>query len=142
MIARNIAWIVARQNEDGGWGENHLSYNDPVKYNGRGVSTPSQTAWGLLALIEVYDIYDVKSSIEKGIEYLLRNFWETNEGFWFDRTVVGSGHRGLIYLQYPAYANSFPLIVLGRYRELLNKTDFNNFDSRVDLAQRIDLILK
>jgi len=51
-----------------------------------------------MGLIAVHDHYDVKENIERGIEYLLNNFWETNEGFWFDKTVVGSGHRGMVYL--------------------------------------------
>ncbi len=37
------------QNEDGGWGEDARSYDDP-HWIGRGPSTASQTAWALLAL--------------------------------------------------------------------------------------------
>lgn len=33
-----------------------------------------------MGLIAVHEHYDVKENIERGIEYLLNNFWETNEG--------------------------------------------------------------
>ena len=38
------------QNDDGGWGEDLRSYDDPSQA-GRGASTASQTAWALLALL-------------------------------------------------------------------------------------------
>lgn len=36
-----IYYLVSKQNEDGGFGECVLSYNDPVKWNGVGKSTVS-----------------------------------------------------------------------------------------------------
>ena len=42
-------WLERHQNEDGGWGEDPRSYDDP-SWIGRGPSTASQTAWALLAL--------------------------------------------------------------------------------------------
>ena len=48
-IRRAVAWLQAHQNEDGGWGEDPRSYDDPA-WIGRGDSTASQTAWALLAL--------------------------------------------------------------------------------------------
>src|SRR5262245_32638192 len=44
-----VAWLLSRQNEDGGWGETLASY-DEAELAGRGESIPSQTAWALLAL--------------------------------------------------------------------------------------------
>src|SRR5438874_1184148 len=48
-IRRAVAWLERIQNEDGGWGEDPRSYDDP-QWIGRGPSTASQTAWALLAL--------------------------------------------------------------------------------------------
>ena len=48
-IRRAVAWLESVQNKDGGWGEDPRSYDDP-RWVGRGESTPSQTAWALLAL--------------------------------------------------------------------------------------------
>lgn len=36
-----------------------MSYNNPEKYNGRGASTPTVTAWALFALIDIAEYYDV-----------------------------------------------------------------------------------
>ncbi len=48
-VRRAVAWLERHQNEDGGWGEDPRSYDDP-SWIGRGPSTASQTAWALLAL--------------------------------------------------------------------------------------------
>lgn len=40
-IARSIEWLLSKQNEDGGYGETTLSYNDEYTYNGVGKSTVS-----------------------------------------------------------------------------------------------------
>ena len=46
-------------------------------------------------------------------DYILNNFHD-NEGRFFDRSVVGTGHRGVLNLQYPVYAYTFPLVALSR----------------------------
>src|SRR5205807_6232486 len=48
VMCRATAWLDSVQNEDGGFGEDIRSYEDEA-WRGRGVSTPSQTAWALLA---------------------------------------------------------------------------------------------
>ena len=58
----------------------------------------------------------------KAAEYLIKNFKENNLKF-FDRSVVGTGHRGVLNLQYPVYAYSFPLVALARLKAyILNKS--------------------
>ncbi len=47
---RGVAWLRSVQNDDGGFGESIASYYD-AKRMGQGVSTPSQTAWGLIGLL-------------------------------------------------------------------------------------------
>ena len=49
-----VAWFVAHQNDDGGFGEDCRSYNHAeagAAWRGRGLSTASQTAWALIALV-------------------------------------------------------------------------------------------
>ncbi len=48
QIQQAAEWIRMVQNADGGWGESCGSYDDPDT-RGIGTSTPSQTAWALLA---------------------------------------------------------------------------------------------
>ncbi len=115
-IARAVEWLVTRQNLDGGFGESTLSYSD-VKWAGKGVSTPSQTAWALLGLIDVADTYEyVKPAMERAVDYLVREF--ERRGSWVDDSSVGTGHRKILYMQYPAYSHTFPLIALARYLKL------------------------
>src|SRR5258706_7879847 len=49
MIDRGSSWLLGHQNDDGGWGESCYSYEDS-SFAGVGQSTPSQTAWAVLAL--------------------------------------------------------------------------------------------
>ena len=96
-IGQSITWLVSKQNEDGGFGETVVSYIDPATYSGVGKSTVSQTAWALLALIEVANIYEVNDAISSAVDYLLSEFVILGQRF-FDTSVVGTGHRGLLYL--------------------------------------------
>lgn len=85
------------------------------------------TAWGLFGLLEVAHLpipnvnsylSQIQSSIARAVQYLLNNFKENN-GQFFDRSVVGTGHRGVLNLQYPVYAYSFPLVALSRAQKLI-----------------------
>ena len=53
---RAVAWLVAIQNEDGGWGEDLASYKLDYKGYEKSPSTASQTAWALLALMAAGDV--------------------------------------------------------------------------------------
>ena len=76
-IRRAVNWVESKQNPDGGWGESCLSYAN-VSQSGHGESTPSQTAWALLALMMggVTDSF----SLARGIHYLIRN--QRKDGSW------------------------------------------------------------
>ena len=56
--------------------------------------------------------------MRQAAKYLIDNFRQ-NEGRFWDRSVVGTGHRGLLNLQYPVYAYSFPLVALSRLRQYI-----------------------
>ncbi len=113
-IKKACDWLESIQNPDGGWGESTRSYNEE-KWIGRGVSTPTQTAWALMALIEC-DRAD-SDSVRAGVRYLIDQF--SVAGKWVDTCVVGTGHPGVIYLEYPSYPHTFPLIALGKYLKTL-----------------------
>ncbi len=115
-IQKATEWLKFIQNPDGGWGESTKSYLDK-KWEGKGISTPSQTAWALMALIECgqADTPEVKV----GIRYLINEF--NKKGQWEDQYVVGTGHPGLIYVEYPSYPHTFPLIALGKYLKTFAK---------------------
>ncbi len=52
----------------------------------------------------------------RAAQFLISNFKQNGNRFW-DRSVVGTGHRGILNLQYSVYALSFPLVALSRLRD-------------------------
>ena len=56
----------------------------------------------------------VKESILNGVQFLIKCY--NDEIIWEDVSSVGTGHRGILYMQYPVYAKVFPLIALSRFK--------------------------
>lgn len=135
-VGKAVGWVESCQNEDGGWGESCASYADPA-LRGRGKSTPSQTAWALLALIAAGRA--VTPATARGAEYLVRTqepdgSWEEpeytatgfpgyGEGTRRFRTVEGHPEQLLpselpsgFMIKYHSYRLCWPLLALGRYR--------------------------
>lgn len=67
-VQQSVEWVRAVQNGDGGWGETCGTYDDPAQ-RGVGPSTPSQTAWALLALLAGGDTRS--DSVAKGVRWLV-----------------------------------------------------------------------
>ena len=135
-------WIVAHQNQDGGWGEGCQSYMDE-SLRGIGESTPSQTAWALMALLAM-DSDDYNDAIEKGINWLIAC---QSEGTWDEPQYTGTGFPGYgvgqrsnlekirhklgqglelsrgFMINYNYYRHYFPLMAFGRAREHFEKRD-------------------
>jgi squalene-hopene/tetraprenyl-beta-curcumene cyclase len=108
-IRRATRWLEQRQNADGGWGEDLRSYVDE-KWSGRGESTPSQTAWALLALLAVNPDSE---AVDRGISWLLDA--QSADGGWDEELYTGTGFPGDFYINYEMYRIVFPLSALGRY---------------------------
>jgi squalene-hopene/tetraprenyl-beta-curcumene cyclase len=109
-VRKAVRWLKANQNLDGGWGEGCESYDDP-NLKCCGASTPSQTAWALLALIAAGEI--AGKEVSKGIEYLLET--QRSDGTWEEKSFTGTGFPKYFYLRYHNYRNCFPLMALGRF---------------------------
>ncbi len=112
-IQRGMRWLLDVQNADGGWGETCETYVDP-SLKGQGPSTPSQTAWAILGLMNGGAVQH--DAVEKGISYLLEN--QQPNGSWKEEEFTGTGFPRVFYLRYTYYCNYFPLMALGRYRTL------------------------
>ena len=110
-VERAAQWLMAHQNGDGGWGETLESYTDP-SLAGCGASTPSQTAWALLALLAAGR--STGPGVEQGVEYLLRT--QLADGSWEDPLWNGTGFPRVFFLKYHLYPKYFPLWALGVYR--------------------------
>jgi len=112
MVRRAVAWVERRQNGDGGWGERCDSYADPG-LAGVGPSTPSQTAWALLALFAGGRVDG--PTAERGLAYLLAT--QKPDGGWNDPLWNGTGFPRVFYLKYHLYAHYFPLWALSVWRQ-------------------------
>ena len=134
-VRRAVEWLLAHQNDDGGWGECCGSYVDE-SLRGVGPSTASQTAWALLALISAGEAGSAAS--RRGVEYLLHI--QQPDGSWDEPYFTGTGfpgyrigqppkgqpkpgeaeYQGLdmpagFMINYHLYRNYWPLLALGRF---------------------------
>ena len=112
-----VRWLVNHQNEDGGWGEVIESYVDE-RLAGRGLSTASQTAWALLALLAALPESgdEARKAVAKGIHFLVET--QEEDGQWEEPYFTATGFPGDFMIKYHLYRNYWPLMALGRYRSL------------------------
>jgi squalene-hopene/tetraprenyl-beta-curcumene cyclase len=115
-IRRAAQWLKSKQNPDGGWGESCLSDKDPAM-RGRGTSTPSQTAWGLIGLLAGEN--ELSESVMRGVSWLVER--QTESGGWEETEFTGTGFPNHFYLRYQLYAHYFPLMALGRFRRRITE---------------------
>ncbi|ETS80703.1 hypothetical protein PFICI_08232 [Pestalotiopsis fici W106-1] len=125
MIVCPLAWLKSTQNADGGWGEDVASYSDATKA-GRGVSTPTQTAWALMGLLSHLPPTD--SAVIRGVQYLVKTQTgspvseEVGAGIgagpgatWTQKEYVSVGFPDILWLDYASSRHGYPMIALGRW---------------------------
>ena len=113
-MRKAVDWLVAIQNDDGGWGEDGESYKLDYKGYETAPSTASQTAWALLGLMAA-----ARSIIRRW--RAASNIFQTAQGadgFWNEERYTATGFPRVFYLRYHGYAKFFPLWALARYRNL------------------------
>jgi squalene-hopene/tetraprenyl-beta-curcumene cyclase len=113
-VRRAVGWLVARQHGDGGWGEGGESYWPATPHGDAPYSTPSQTAWALLALMAAGEIGH--PAVARGISYLISS--QDQDGNWDEPWYTAVGFPRVFYLRYHGYRAFFPLWALARYRRL------------------------
>jgi squalene-hopene/tetraprenyl-beta-curcumene cyclase len=109
-IQKAAQWVQSAQNPDGGWGESCLSY-----VNGRfepAPSTPSQTAWALLAL-EAAGRKGCRAAV-RGVARLIET--QKDDGSWPEELATGTGFPNVFYMRYTLYRHYFPMLALGYYK--------------------------
>jgi squalene-hopene/tetraprenyl-beta-curcumene cyclase len=107
MIEPATQWLISMQNPDGGWGETCHSYADE-SFAGIGRSTPSQTAWAVLAL-QLAGKSQHPASI-RGLAYLCER--QRSDGTWDEPECTGTGFPGDFYINYHLYRHLFPTMAL------------------------------
>jgi squalene-hopene/tetraprenyl-beta-curcumene cyclase len=117
-VQRGAQWLRSVQNADGGWGESCASYVDPT-LKGKGESTASQTAWGVLGLLAA-GAPGPDPCVTRAVEYLLRT--QQAGGGWDEAEHTGTGFPRLFYLVYTMYRHYFPLLALQAARAAREET--------------------
>jgi len=108
-----VAWLLDRQREDGGWGEDGATYFPDRRHLVK-ASTASQTAWALLALMAAGEVANPAAA--RGVRFLLDH---PREGCrWEEPWYTAVGFPRVFYLRYHGYARYFPIWALARYRNL------------------------
>ncbi|HLJ44361.1 MAG TPA: squalene--hopene cyclase [Bryobacteraceae bacterium] len=120
-IQRALEWVRSIQNFDGGWGESCASYDNNSYANAP--STPSQTAWAILALLAGGDT--TSTSLKDGVDYLIKT--QNNDGTWDEELATGTGFPRVFYLCYHLYRHSFPLLALNSF--IKTKSTSRNSDA-------------
>ncbi len=113
-MRRAVDWLVAIQNDDGGWGEDGASYKLDYRGYEQAPSTASQTAWALLGLMAAGEIDH--PAVARGIGYLSET--QGADGFWDEPRYTATGFPRVFYLRYHGYAKFFPVWAMARYRNL------------------------
>ena len=114
-VRKAVAWLEARQRADGGWGETGDSYYaERIERSFDVVSTPSQTAWALLALMAAGEVGS--DAVQRGVAWLCRA--ERQGAKWREDEYTAVGFPRVFYLRYHGYSAYFPLWALARYRAL------------------------
>ena len=126
QVQQSVEWVRSVQNNDGGWGETCGTYDDPGQ-RGVGPSTPSQTAWALLALLAGGDTRS--DSVAKGVRWLVDH--QAEDGSWSELVpgrngesyYTGTGFPRVFYLGYHLYKQYFPLLALTTYDKAMSRGD-------------------
>jgi squalene-hopene/tetraprenyl-beta-curcumene cyclase len=117
MYTKAVAWLKSVQREDGGWGEDNYSYDDPATRGRYSFSTSFQTAWAVLGLMAAGEAHCPE--VKAGIDFILCK--QQADGFWDDPCFTAPGFPRVFYLKYHGYDKFFPLWALARYRNELHK---------------------
>lgn len=104
------AFLLARQNRDGGWGESYRSCEIHEYVDHPDGSQVVNTAWACIALIEA--AYPDDAPIERGLRLLRQRQLRTGE--WRQEGIEGVFNKTCM-ISYPNYKFCFPVKALGMF---------------------------
>ncbi|BCJ85036.1 prenyltransferase/squalene oxidase repeat-containing protein [Effusibacillus dendaii] len=124
-VSKAKEWLLNIQHQDGSFGESCQS-----DLQGRFVpltdGVPTQTAWGLDALLHLHEIEPDQSERErlweacgKAADWLLHHAnhdAEPHGVIWTEDMPTGSAFPGALHIRYHVYPKIWPLIALAHYR--------------------------
>ncbi|MFO1419281.1 MAG: 2,3-oxidosqualene cyclase [Methylotetracoccus sp.] len=109
VLQAAAAWLIAKQREDGGWGEHYRSclVNEYVEHP---TSQPVMTSWALLALMDI--VPAEHPAIRRGIDWLASQAAGAGA---CPRGAVNGVFFGAAMLDYRLYHDYFPAWALAKY---------------------------
>ncbi|WAH37852.1 terpene cyclase/mutase family protein [Alicyclobacillus dauci] len=110
-MQRALAFLEGIQHDDGGFGESCKSH-EVDSFTPLSTSTPSQTAWGLMAMM--FASPRRTKRIDRAAEYLLSH--TVRRGGWYERYPTGAAVAGQAYVRYHSYPYVWPILALNIYR--------------------------
>ncbi|XP_065417261.1 lanosterol synthase-like isoform X3 [Chrysemys picta bellii] len=111
-VAQACQFLVSKQMEDGGWGEDFESC-EQRRYVQSPTSQIHNTCWALLGLMAVR--YPDVGVLEKGIKVLIDK--QLPNGDWPQENISGVFNKSCA-ISYTSYRNVFPIWTLGRFARL------------------------
>ncbi len=131
MMERGVAFLLAHQNPDGGWGEDEETYRDPSRA-GTGPSMPPLTGLVLSALLDVGQ--GGSEAVARGIDYLLRE--QRSDGSWPNGEWLHAFFPPQSFYHYHLQPALYPLEALGRYHEFLTTGEVDSGSIDAESAAR------
>ena len=107
---RAVAWLLSRQNADGGWGESTDSYRDATRA-GRGPSTAPLTSLVVSALVDTG--HGEEPALARAVAYLVAK--QRADGTWPNDDYVATNIPPDGFYFYAGAARHMPLEALARY---------------------------
>ncbi|KAI9342708.1 terpenoid cyclases/protein prenyltransferase alpha-alpha toroid [Pilaira anomala] len=109
---RGCDFLIAHQEEDGGWGETYKSCETHV-YSRNEKSQVVNTAYAVMALLDAK--YPHKEPIRRGIELIMKR--QQTNGEWLQESIEGVFNKNCM-ISYPNYKFAFSIWALGKYAKV------------------------
>ena len=119
-LQRCCAFVVSRQNADGGWGEDFNSCVTCEYVPSPDGSQVVNTAWAVMTLLTAAEKRFLTEA-ERGLQFLVGK--QRLDGDW-DQTRIMGVFNGNCAIHYPGYKNCMPVWALGKYRRVVGEEAF------------------
>ncbi|KAL7617668.1 hypothetical protein Lser_V15G02878 [Lactuca serriola] len=114
-VCKGVKFLLSKQNEEGGWGESHLSCSTMVYTPLDGNRTNLvQTSWAMLGLMFCGQVERDITPLDKAAKLLINA--QMDNGDFPQQEITGAWMRNCT-LHFAQYRSIFPLWALGEYRK-------------------------